>query len=134
MVQQRAKANLHPHHMAIKLQDIHDPKLRQRILDADTPRRSIPHTITERDQAPTLDAAAQGKGQGDGRPLVRFTGYRVRPLDPDNFAGSVKDLLDGLRLSGIIKGDEPWRIRLETEQHKVEHFREERTEITITFP
>ena len=69
-----------------------------------------------------------------GRIRVRFVGRRVRPLDPDNFAGSVKDALDGLRHVGLIDGDEPWRIVLETEQEKVRHREEEETVIIITYP
>ena len=94
----------------------------------------LPDPEPERDQTPALDCATAREAEGDARTLVRFTGYRVRPLDPDNFAGSVKDLLDGLRLSGLISGDEPWRIRLETEQVRVGTFKEERTEIEIITP
>ena len=68
------------------------------------------------------------------RVVVRFTGYRVKPLDPDNFAGSVKDLLDGLRHASLIKGDEWWRIKLETDQVKVAHFTDECTHIEIEYP
>jgi hypothetical protein len=68
------------------------------------------------------------------RTRVRFTGYRVRPLDPDNFAGSVKDLLDGLRHAHLIEGDEPWRIDFETAQKKVKSFKEEKTMIEIETP
>jgi hypothetical protein len=85
----------------------------------------------QQDQAPALGASVQGEAEGVRRTTVRFTGFRVHPLDPDNFAGSVKDLLDGLRHASIISGDEPWRIRLETEQVKVAHFADERTEIEI---
>lgn len=95
-------------------------------------RREVSHPQPERHQAPALGAAVQGKETGDDRVTVRFVGYRVRPLDPDNFAGSVKDLLDGLHRAKIISGDEPWRIRLETEQEKVSHYAQERTEITIS--
>jgi hypothetical protein len=95
-------------------------------------RCRISNSEPERDQATTLDRAAKGKEKGVGRTVVSFTGYRVRPLDPDNFAGSCKDLLDGLRHAQIIKGDEPWRIALETEQVKVGHFSQERTEIIIS--
>ena len=64
--------------------------------------------------------------------MVSFTGYRVRPLDADNFAGGCKDLLDGLRHAGLIPGD-AWReIRLETSQVKVTAYREEFTDIEIT--
>src|ERR1051325_7521638 len=71
---------------------------------------------SEQDNAPALVGPAKGKEKGVGRVVVRFKGYRVRPLDPDNFAGSVKGLLDGLRWSHLISGDEPWKIKLETEQ------------------
>jgi hypothetical protein len=88
----------------------------------------------KRDKAPTLDATVKRETQGAQRVIVRFTGYRVRPLDPDNFAGSVKDLLDGLRHAHLIPGDEPWRIKLETDQERVGSYGEEKTEIRITWP
>jgi hypothetical protein len=80
-----------------------------------------------------LVGAAANKESCLGRVSVRFVGFRVRPLDPDNFAASIKDLLDGLRHAGIIAGDEPWKIILETEQVRVAHFEDERTEIEITW-
>lgn len=91
----------------------------------------LPNSLPQPDQKTALGAPVQGKAEGFQRTLVRFVGYRVRPLDPDNFAGSVKDLLDGLRHAGLLSGDEPWRIRLETEQVKVGTYAEERTEIEI---
>lgn len=97
-------------------------------------RPEIPNTKPQRDKAPALGQAIQREAKGILRTTVRFIGYRVRPLDPDNFAGSVKDCLDGLRHARLIEGDEPWRIILETEQHKVATFKEERTEIEITIP
>lgn len=93
--------------------------------------RQVPHAKPKPDQAPALDRAAQGKEKSIPRVTVRFIGYRVRPLDPDNFAGSVKDLLDGLRHAGLILGDEPWRIALQTEQVRVGKFADERTVIEI---
>lgn len=85
-------------------------------------------------EAPALGRPIPGEKESVGRVSVRFIGYRVRPLDPDNFAGSVKDCLDFLRHAGLIPGDEPWRIKLETEQEKVASFKEERTEIVLTWP
>lgn len=102
--------------------------------DENTTDSQIPDAIAERDQTPALDEAVQGETGSDERTRVSFVGYRVRPLDPDNFAGSVKDLLDGLRHANIISGDEPWRITLETKQVKVDHFSEERTVIEIETP
>ncbi len=96
--------------------------------------RPVPHPEPERNQAPALGAAGSRKEKGVPRIVVCFTGYRVRPLDPDNFAGSVKDCLDGLRHAGLIPGDEAWRIKLETEQEQVAHFKDEKTVITIIWP
>jgi hypothetical protein len=97
-------------------------------------RRPLPNPVAECHEAAALGTAAFRKAEGFSRITVRFVGFRVKPLDPDNFAGSVKDLLDGLRHAGLIPGDEPWRIKLETEQEKVCHFKDERTEITIAYP
>lgn len=96
--------------------------------------RELPHAVAERDQAPALGEAVSGEEKGMARTIVRFTGHRVRPLDPDNFAASIKDLLDGLRHAGIVFGDEPWRIILQTEQVKVKAFKDERTVIEIEIP
>lgn len=97
----------------------------------DHPDSPLPDTKPQRHQAPALGGADEGKAKGVDRVTVRFVGYRVRPLDPDNFAGSVKDLLDGLRHCGLIQGDEPWRIILETEQVQVKTLKEEKTVIEI---
>ena len=98
------------------------------------PRSQVSNAKPKRHKAPTLGAAICGEAKSPARTIVRFEGFRVRPLDPDNFAGSVKDLLDGLRHAKLISGDEPWRIVLETEQVKVSSFKDERTEITIITP
>ncbi len=97
----------------------------------DQTRNSVPHPKPQSNQAAALERTDAGKEAGICRTRVRFTGYRVRPLDPDNFAGSVKDLLDGLRHAGLISGDEPWKIILETEQVKVGSFKEEKTVVEI---
>lgn len=95
------------------------------------PDRQLPHALPELDQAPALGGTVSGEEKSMERVVVRFTGHRVRPLDPDNFAASTKDLLDGLRHAGLIFGDEPWRISLQTEQVKVRAFKDERTVIEI---
>jgi hypothetical protein len=113
------------------LPQIHAQLAKQKPLNEDRPVRKLPNAESQRDKASALGATGSGEKESVPRTVVRFTGYRVRPLDPDNFAGSVKDLLDGLRHSGIIHGDEPWRIRLETEQVRVRSFKEERTVIEV---
>lgn len=85
----------------------------------------------KRHQAPALGAAGEGEEGSVPRIVVRFVGYRVRPLDPDNFAGGCKDLLDGLRHAGLISGDEPWKIDFQTYQIKVAHYFQESTIIEV---
>ena len=87
----------------------------------------------ERHKTPALDKPVSRKTEGTPSVTVRFIGRRVRPLDPDNFAGSVKDLLDGLRHASLLLGDEPWRIRLETEQIRVSSYAQESTEIILIY-
>lgn len=98
--------------------------------DTDT-RSQIQDAKPKRHKAPALGGTIPRETKGTPRLVVCFIGYRVRPLDPDNFAGSVKDLLDGLRHSQIIPGDEPWKIRFQTEQVKVNHYKEEKTVIQV---
>lgn len=96
--------------------------------------RPVQNAKPKRQPKSALGGKVQGEEKSMERVIVRFTGYRVRPLDPDNFAGGVKNLLDGLRHSKLIAGDEPWRIILQTDQVKVSSFKEERTEIEIEYP
>lgn len=95
------------------------------------PHPQVPNPKPQRHQATALERADARETASLRRIRVRFTGYRVRPLDPDNFAGSVKDCLDGLRHAALIPGDEPWRITLETEQVCVRSYNQERTVIEI---
>lgn len=88
----------------------------------------------KRDQTAALGYANAGKTQGLGRISLRFIGYRVRPLDPDNFAGGTKDLIDGLRHAKLIPNDSPEAITLETEQVRVAHRKDECTIIDIEYP
>lgn len=108
------------------------PTLRQP--NATHPDRKLPNPKPECHQTPALGRPAKGEKESLSRARVRFTGYRVRPLDPDNFAGSVKDLLDGCRHAGLIVGDEPWNIILETDQVCVRAYAQEKTVIEITIP
>lgn len=94
----------------------------------------LPNSLPQRHKKKPLGCSGKGEEEGFLRTTVSFTGYRVRPLDPDNFAGSVKDLLDGLRHAGAISGDEPWKIILQTDQIKVSHYEDEKTVIQITYP
>ena len=67
-----------------------------------------------------------------GRVHIRFESVRKRLLDPDNI--SQKWALDCLRYIGVIRGDEPDKITLETTQRKAAKGEEEHTEIIIQYP
>ena len=108
----------------------------QQEYDAYLARRSAPGTKLpaaepERAQANALDQTVQGKTEGVRRPAVRFTLYRLRLLDRDNYAGSAKDLLDGLRHAALIPGDSEAEIDLQVEQVKVARRSEQKTVISI---
>lgn len=107
------------------------PRASRATIDANC---AIPDAKPQPDQAPALGSAAQGKAQSVERVIVRFTGYRCKPLDPDNFAGGVKDLLDGIRRAKLVQDDSYWQIRLQTEQERVARKSEERTTVEIIYP
>ena len=116
------------------------PNASQSFLQANATKTNSPiqNAIVKQDHAPTLGSPIQGKehslGRATGRIEVRFTLFRVRCLDPDNAAASTKNLLDGLRHSGLLSEDNPWTIRLQVEQEKVKSFDQEKTEIEINYP
>ena len=81
-----------------------------------------------------LGQAEAGEATIMGRIALRITGYRARPLDPDGFAGGCKQIIDGLRQASLLPEDDPWTVRLQTEQVKVKTKAEEKTVIRITYP
>lgn len=103
---------------------------------APKPENKVNSTLSDpkpkRNKKATLGTAVQGEAKSLPRSKVVFTLFRVRSLDPDNAAGSCKDLLDGIRHAGLLPGDEAWRIEFSVIQEKVNHFDEERTMIDIT--
>jgi len=104
---------------------------------ANQAKPKVPDAKPKRDKAPALERTIPGKTTGiqgiEKRHRLCVTGFRIRPLDPDNFAGGTKDIIDGLRHAGLIPGDEPWRIILETDQVRVRSLAEENTEIVIEY-
>lgn len=98
----------------------HAPETRTEIPDAKPCERSSP-----------LEGNSKREARSAGCPLVRFTLCRVKLLDVDAKYASVKDLLDGLTIAGIIHGDKEGQVILQVEQTKVAHYEDERTEIDI---
>jgi hypothetical protein len=86
------------------------------------------------EQTPALGSESEGKASGARRPIVGFTLFRVNLLDWEAKYGSVKDLLDGLRFAGLIRGDREDQIDPQSyvRQVKVAHRCEEKTVIEIT--
>ena len=65
-----------------------------------------------------------------GRVHIRIVSVRKRLLDPDNLCE--KYHLDCLRYCGVIQGDEPDKITLETTQRKAAKGEDEHTQIEIS--
>jgi hypothetical protein len=88
----------------------------------------------ERATRSALERKMEGTQHGHARLVVRYRLCRCRSLDPDNAFAATKTLTDLLCRAGLIPGDDPQKIRLEVEQEKVAHRKDQRTEITITWP
>jgi hypothetical protein len=93
-----------------------------------------PHPLPIVERNPSAGTLAKDEGQegGAGRVHLRIVSIRKRLLDPDNL--SVKWLIDCLRYSSIIRGDEPDKITLQVEQRKCAKGEAEATQIFITLP
>jgi hypothetical protein len=122
--------------MALKLESL-DARLRDRIkaqLAADdaaaAARAALPHA-QQCQCAETLARGDEGETQGAGLPHCRFTLVRKKLLDVDAKYSSVKDLLDGLAIAGIIPGDKEGQITLEVLQRKTTKGEPEQTIIEV---
>ena len=100
------------------------------LLSRNSPRAKISDSKPAK-QARALDKNRQGKAQGTGCPLVRFTLRRHKLLDVDAKYGSIKDLLDGLQYASLIHGDREGEISLEVLQEKISSKEEEQSIIEI---
>ncbi len=91
-----------------------------------------PRTNPVLEHASSNEPLAQDQGQegGSGKLLVRFESVRKRLCDPDNL--SVKWLLDSLRYTNAIQGDEPEKIELQVTQRKCRKGEEEFTVIQVS--
>jgi len=98
----------------------------QRVIDADS---AGPVAIVERPavSAP-LETVKNQKGPA-GRIFIRFVSVRKRLLDPDNICE--KYLLDCLRYTRLISGDEPEKVSIQTTQRKCQQGESEKTIVEI---
>ena len=88
--------------------------------------------IMERNPLNGTLAKSQGEKSNTGRVHLCIVRIAKRMLDPDNI--SPKWIIDCLRSSRIIQGDEPDKITLQVEQRKCAKGEEESTQVWITFP
>lgn len=84
------------------------------------------------EQPKALEGDSKREAQFTGRAHVCFTLRRVNLLDVDAKYCSVKDLLDGCRYAGLIRGDTENDITLEVKQERVKHYKDEEVQIEIT--
>ena len=99
----------------------------------DNPDPELQSSQPERDEGKTLERPSQTQNESSPRATLRIIGFRCRPLDPDNFCGGAKHLIDCIREAGLIDNDSPEHITLITEQVKVAHRGEERTQIVLEY-
>ncbi len=71
-----------------------------------------------------------GTSADPAKRLVRFKSFRLRLCDERNLTD--KYFTDALVAAGLLHDDSPQFCQVQVEQIKVEHWTEERTEITIT--
>lgn len=97
-------------------------------------RSSFP--LSEPHKRPALEPVSPVETGGGGRVVVRFTRFCCQPLDPDNFVGSTKALLDCLRQAWpeIIADDGPEFIELQHAQIRVRTRKEEGTRVEVFRP
>lgn len=89
---------------------------------------------SERPSRAALERTVEGTQSSHPRIILRYRLCRCRSLDPDNAYAATKTLTDIVVGAGLIPGDDAAKIRLEVEQEKVAHRKDQRTEITIIWP
>lgn len=100
-------------------------------LSRDTQPQQLPHAQPQHHPGSPLEGPRTNETQSPQRLVVRITGRRVALLDPDNFAGGCKFLIDQLRYAKIIPEDNPAAIELVTAQERVATKAQEGTEVDI---
>ena len=98
----------------------------------------IQNAKRESNQSMALEQAVceQVKGLERASPSFRckITGYRVRPIDQDNFIAGCKGIIDGIVIAQLLPRDDWKTTALEFEQVKVPDWNDELTMIEIDFP
>ena len=95
---------------------------------------------TKPERVPVLALGAEGAREEAGGPRahrrvgVRIEIRRVKLCDEDNSYGSVKPLVDCLRLAGLVKDDSTEAIALTVTQEKVAGKKEQGVTVTLTYP
>ena len=98
----------------------------QRVIDADS--SGAVAVVEFPAVGASLETVKNQKGP-TGRIFIRFVSVRKRLLDPDNLCE--KYLLDCLRYTSLISGDEPEKVSIQTTQRKCQQGESERTIVEI---
>lgn len=81
-----------------------------------------------------LDDSLPREAARHSRVALGYHARVVRPLDPDNLAGSTKYVTDALVRCGLLDGDSPEQIAITWTQEKVVRYDDEALIITISGP
>jgi hypothetical protein len=104
------------------------PKASKSFLEANA-EGAGPAAELERDPIPRPLGTRQAEGANPARLLVRVVSVRKRLLDEDNICE--KYHVDCCRYAGLVPGDSPSEIRIETSQWQAKEGQEEHTLIAI---
>jgi hypothetical protein len=119
----------------VKLSEINDPKLRERLRVADflQNRRHAPDAINKPNPENGSVAANAGEGANavECFALLKICCFRCRSLDDDN--PFEKYFVDALRYAGAIFDDKKEWCKIEMTEQLVENRAQERTEIEIAY-
>jgi hypothetical protein len=120
--------------MGVRLEDIADPALRRRIIEASAGHRALVTPLRDAKPQPRAERKSTRKDRPkDGsrpRVVLRIIRRACRLVDADNLGGA-KFLIDAIRRSGLIADDDPRSIKLELEQEEVQTRPQEGTLIEI---
>lgn len=106
------------------------PSLNELLRTHRNERRKLKNMLKARILAAIYDMQMEvRKMRKPSKRIVAITSYRKRRMDPDNFTGGLKQLIDSIKELGLIWDDSPKWLDLRTEQRL--DFHEQRTEIYI---
>jgi hypothetical protein len=124
----------HGARMGWRIEDISDPALRRRLIEASASNRPLAPRLLDAITQPRAERkptrAHRSKDGSSPRVVFRIVRRACRLVDADNLGGA-KFLIDAIRRSGLIPDDDPRSIKLELEQEEVETRAEQGVKVEI---